>query len=78
MIDWSMSGFIIESYGWQYAFYVVAVIVAVFVFIWYFMVYDSPSGHPKISQSERDYILGKLQKTEADKKVILVEQQIMP
>lgn len=76
VIDWSMSGFIIEKFGWQYAFYVVVVILGIFAIIWFFIVYDSPSKHPKITQSEKDFIEGKLQTTTAKKKVISIENII--
>lgn len=69
VIDWSMSGHIIEQYGWQYAFYVVAVIFGIFAVIWVTFVYDSPHKHPKITHEEREFILSKLNTTGAKKKV---------
>lgn len=72
VIDWSMSGFIIENIGWHYGFYVVVIILAVFAVVWYLIVYDSPGSHPRISTTERDFIVGKLQKTATKEKVILV------
>lgn len=75
VIDWSMSGFIIQHIGWHYAFYVVVVILAIFAVVWYFVVYDSPSSHPRISTTERDFIVGKVKKTTTEKKVILVKHK---
>lgn len=71
VIDWSMSGHIIEQYGWKYAFYVVAVIFGIFTILLLIFVYDSPSTHPRITGNERDLILSKLNVTVSNKKVIL-------
>lgn len=72
IIDWSISGFIIIWIGWHYAFYVVVLILAIFVAVWFFVVYDSPSVHPKISPEERDYIVSKVLKTTTKNKVLSV------
>lgn len=71
VIDWSMSGHIIEQYGWKYAFYVVAVISGIFTVLWFIVVYDSPSKHPRITDREREFILSQLSATSDSKKVIL-------
>jgi len=60
VIDWSMSGHIIEQYGWMYAFYVVAAIFGIFIVIWFSVVHDSPSEHPRITVEEKNFILSKL------------------
>lgn len=73
VIDWSMSGHIIEQYGWKYAFYVVAVIFGIFTLLLLAFVYDSPSKHPRIQDEEKEFILSSLKATcTADKKVICV------
>lgn len=69
IINWSMSGEIIENLGWHYAFYAVAVIVAIFSIACFFIIYDSPRKHPKISRSEIDYIESKLKKVPVKTKV---------
>lgn len=56
VLTWTVSGFIIESIGWIYAFYIAAILVAAFGVLWYFVVYDKPSRHPRILASEREYI----------------------
>lgn len=71
VIDWSLSGFIIESFGWQYAFYLVVAIICVFAVLWFIIIYDSPSNHPRITIKEKDYILNSL-KTTVTSKVILI------
>lgn len=80
VIGWSMSGFIIEHFGWHYAFYAVVIILGIFTVVWFLIVYDSPSNHPKITQSEREYIVSKLKKTnttEQQRKVIFVHSVLL-
>lgn len=60
VIDWSMSGYIIEYIGWHYAFYIVAVILGIHLIFWLCVVYDSPMNHPRISTTEKEFILSKL------------------
>lgn len=60
VIDWCMSGLIIENLGWTYAFYASASMLGLFSIMWFAVVYDSPSNHPKISAAEKEFILGKL------------------
>lgn len=71
VIDWSMSGFIIEYLGWPYAFYVVVLILGIYTIAWFFIVYDSPKNHPCITIKEKDYILSKLNTTAVKAKVIV-------
>lgn len=70
VIDWSMSGFIIEQYGWMWAFYVVAVIYGIFTVLWFIIVYDSPSEHPRITEKEKEFILSKVTSSHDNKKVM--------
>lgn len=70
IIDWSMSGFVIEHIGWDYAFYVVVIILGIYAILWIAMFYDSPREHPYISSSERDYILSRLNTTNAGRKKV--------
>lgn len=67
-----MSGHIIEQYGWKYAFYVVSVIFAIFVVLWFFVVYDSPSEHPMITEAEKEFIASKVSPTFNSKKVVFM------
>lgn len=61
LIDWSVSGYVIEYLGWHFAFYIVAIALFVNLSLWLFVVYDSPTNHPRISRQEKEFILGKLQ-----------------
>lgn len=63
MLTWAMSGAIIESWGWQWSFHVAAMLVVVFVAVWWYAVYDSPAKHPRITLAEREYIENNLAAT---------------
>lgn len=56
VITWVMLGVIIERLGWEFGFYIPALITFVFVVVWYILVADSPEDHPRISKQELDYI----------------------
>lgn len=56
VVTWPIVGNLTEAIGWQYGFYVPAIILGVFTIIWYFLVYESPAKHPKIKIVERMYI----------------------
>ena len=43
--------------GWPLAFYVPGVIGVIWFIGWVFLVYDSPSVHPRIAEDEKRYIL---------------------
>lgn len=49
-------GVIIETFGWQYSFYLSAVLIALFMIVCYFQFFDCPSKHPRISKKEMDLI----------------------
>ncbi|KAG4078932.1 hypothetical protein HA402_010884 [Bradysia odoriphaga] len=63
VIDWCMSGFIIKHLGWTYSFYITSALLGLFAIVWFLIMYDSPSDHPKISTAEKDYILSRLNAT---------------
>lgn len=71
VIDWCMSGFIIEHLGWTYAFYASAIVLVIFSIVWLSVVYDSPSKHPRISTVEKEFILSKLNTNITKSKVCL-------
>lgn len=56
VITWPISGVIIESLGWEWAFYIVSIFVFVTTCVWFIIVDDSPAQHTTISQEERNYI----------------------
>ncbi|KAL0821741.1 hypothetical protein ABMA28_005164 [Loxostege sticticalis] len=54
---WSLTGPLMEKFGWASAFYVPAVLTVVWCFFWWYLVADTPADHPRITDSERKYIL---------------------
>ncbi|XP_045500567.1 putative inorganic phosphate cotransporter [Colias croceus] len=58
VVTWSLTGPLIEKFGWDYAFYVPGIIAAVWCVAWWILVYDSPVQHPRITDKEKAYILG--------------------
>lgn len=57
VVTWSLTGPVIETFGWDWAFYVPGIIAIVWCAFWWFLVYDSPVQHPRISDEEKQYIL---------------------
>lgn len=55
-ITMPICGYLIASLGWQSVFYVTGVIGFVWSLVWFFLVFDSPAQHPRISDSERRFI----------------------
>lgn len=56
VVTWPLAGLLIETIGWEFAFYVPAILAAGLTITWYLITFDSPAKHPRISQTERDYI----------------------
>ena len=48
------SGFLINAWGWSSVFYVTGATVVLWCVCWFYLVYDSPEKHPRISQLERE------------------------
>ncbi|KAF2893497.1 hypothetical protein ILUMI_12679 [Ignelater luminosus] len=48
-----LGGFLISTLGWESVFYVTGGIGLVWSIAWFFLVYDSPAQHPRISPEER-------------------------
>lgn len=51
-----VSGILVKWYGWPTVFYFFGVLGILWSFLWFLMVTDSPSDHPKISKNELKYI----------------------
>lgn len=64
-----LAGYLTETFGWVYAFYVPAVFTALLTVIWYYIVSDSPSNHPRILQEEKEYIQKAIGESVSNKKV---------
>lgn len=70
LLNWSMTGFIIKHFGWHYVFYAVGIVLGIWAIVWYIVVYDTPAVHPKITESEKEFILSKLNTTSTRAKVV--------
>ncbi|XP_075980378.1 sialin-like isoform X2 [Anticarsia gemmatalis] len=57
VVTWSLTGPLMEKCGWASAFYVPAALTLVWCGFWWYLVADTPSDHPRISEAERKYIL---------------------
>ncbi|XP_049826833.1 sialin isoform X2 [Aethina tumida] len=53
---WPYLGAVIERYGWNWGFFSNGIIVLLWTVAWVCLVRDTPSDHPWISQSEKQYI----------------------
>lgn len=53
---WPLAGFLIETIGWQFAFYIPAIMVAIFSLLWFLIVFNTPALHPRILLKEKEYI----------------------
>ncbi|CAH1786848.1 unnamed protein product [Owenia fusiformis] len=51
-----VTGILCETVGWSAIFYVFGGVTLVWVFVWVYAAYDSPSQHPRIHSSERMFI----------------------
>ena len=67
IITFPMCGFLIDSFGWVSAFYVIGSITVTWFIFWWFLVFDTPEKHPRISREELNYIQKELSTT-LDKK----------
>ncbi|XP_060804897.1 putative inorganic phosphate cotransporter [Amyelois transitella] len=74
VVTWSLTGPLIENFGWDYAFYVPGTIAVFWCFLWWVLVYDSPVQHPRITESEKKYILDaigdKVHQSSKDTKIV--------
>ena len=50
------TGWIVEKYGWPMAFYSFGAIGLVWAIAWYFLTFDTPAQHPRISAEEKQLL----------------------
>lgn len=62
-------GFLISTVGWPSVFYVTGAVGLVWSIFWFFLVFDSPAQHPRISKEERAEIETKIAEGEGGKSV---------
>jgi ACS family sodium-dependent inorganic phosphate cotransporter len=68
-ITMPVCGFLISSLGWESVFYVTGVVGLIWSIAWFFLVFDSPAQHPRISEEERRYIEGSIGEATSHDKV---------
>lgn len=71
VLTWSIMGYIIESIGWAWAFYIPAFIAAAAAVLWLYVASDSPATHPRITFEEKTFI----QKSQEGQKL---QNKVMP
>lgn len=55
-IAFQSCGFLIAAFGWESVFYVFGFGALLWTFMWFYLVYDSPQKHPRISEKELELI----------------------
>ncbi|XP_037043314.1 sialin isoform X2 [Bradysia coprophila] len=55
-LTYPLCGFIISHWGWRAVFYTTGTIGMTWCVMWYFLAFDTPSLHPRITASELEYI----------------------
>ncbi|XP_065341145.1 sialin-like [Cloeon dipterum] len=55
-VTYPLCGILIDTYGWESAFYVPAFICIAWCVWWWLCAFDSPKQHPRISQEELEYL----------------------
>lgn len=66
-----LAGLLAGTFGWESVFYVMGFLSAIWIFLWAWLIQDTPSKQPLISQEERNYInssLGSSDKPDAEVK----------
>ncbi|CAG2054451.1 unnamed protein product, partial [Timema podura] len=64
-ITFPLCGQLIHWFGWQSVFYATGVLGTVWFIAWWLLMFDSPEKHPRISITERDYIIAEIGKTKS-------------
>ncbi|CAH0725775.1 unnamed protein product, partial [Brenthis ino] len=60
VVTWSLTGPLLERYGWASAFYVPAALTFIWCGFWWYLVADTPTDHPRITVTEKKYIIDAL------------------
>lgn len=55
-LTYPLCGFIIYEYGWRPVFYTTGTIGVLWCIMWYFLAFNTPAEHPRISPQELEYI----------------------
>ncbi|KAJ8880748.1 hypothetical protein PR048_017218 [Dryococelus australis] len=57
-----VTGVLIEHFGWEFVFYCYGSLSSLALILWFFLVHDSPTTHPWISEEEKEYICSRIKK----------------
>ncbi|XP_051154856.1 sialin [Leptopilina boulardi] len=68
-ITYPLCALVITWFNWQAAFYVTSILGIIWFVFWHFLVFDSPSQHPRISSREKCDIIESLPISNRDEKV---------
>lgn len=55
-LTYPLCGFLIAHFGWRIVFYVTGSCGVLWCVVWWFLAFDTPAEHPRITASERHYI----------------------
>ncbi|KAG7295587.1 hypothetical protein JYU34_021846 [Plutella xylostella] len=69
VVAWSSLGVLIENYGWEWGFYSFAIVGVIFCLPWAYIVYDNPYDHPRIEETERQFISDGIPKNDRPKPI---------
>lgn len=56
VLTWPFVAYLMTELGWVYTFYIPATIVLTVTIIWFYVVYNSPVEHPRITEQELKFI----------------------
>lgn len=66
IVGFFLSGILSDAWGWESVFYIEGGLCFVWILLWFLLVADTPSTHPRISASERDFIISNLPATASE------------
>ncbi|KAH8260738.1 hypothetical protein KR038_010435, partial [Drosophila bunnanda] len=55
-LTYPLCGFILSEFGWPYVFYTTGTLGIGWCLLWYFLAYNTPREHPRITKEELNYI----------------------
>uniref|UniRef100_A0A146KJP9 Sialin n=2 Tax=Lygus hesperus TaxID=30085 RepID=A0A146KJP9_LYGHE len=65
-------GQLIAAFNWESVFYVTGILGLLWTLAWYFLVFDSPGQHPRITKKEKDYLEASIGASSKQKKAYAV------
>lgn len=72
---WPFAAVLIEYFGWQYSFFIMAIITGFFTIICNFLIFNEPHLNPRITNDEKQFIeanLGNGKSTVAQSENVLI------